>query len=129
MTTTTGGRPGLGVIVFDQAAMAGRAATMKGFPQARFVIFLLYDVAFQAAELFTLAVNEFAGLVVLHMVTGAASVFLKGFGMNLMGETHRRPSQPAKNILVSQIVLSLLGAGMGKKRNAAQNKSNGDQLF
>jgi hypothetical protein len=74
-------------------------------------------VAFQAAELFTLAINRFAGLLVLHMVTDAASVFLKGFGMNLMGETHLRPAQLAKNILVSQIVFSLLGTGNGPSRD------------
>ena len=127
MTAAAGGRPGLGVIVFDQPAMAGRAAAMKGFPQGRFVIVLPADVAFQAAELFTLPINEFAGWVVLHMVTDAASSLIKRFGMNLMGESDRRPSQLAKNILISQIVLSILGTGNVPSCNAAQNKSNDDQ--
>ena len=81
---------------------------MKGFSQAWFVIVFLLDVTFQAAEFFTLEINEFAGLVVLHMVADAASFLFKRFGMNLMGETDLRPSQLAKNILVGQIVFSLL---------------------
>ncbi len=72
--------------------MADRAASMKGFPQAWFLIVFLLDVTFHTAKLFTLEINEFAGLVVLHMVTEAASFFLKRFGMDLMGETDLRPS-------------------------------------
>ena len=61
VAAAAGGRPGLRVAVFDQPAMAERAASMKGFPQARFAIFFLSNVAFPAAEFFTFEIsfNEF----------------------------------------------------------------------
>ena len=88
--------------------MADRAVSMEGFSQARFVTVFLLDVAFHTGLPFSLDINEFAGLVVLHMVTGSAPFFLKGFGMSFMGETDLWPSQHAKNIAVGQIVISFL---------------------
>jgi len=72
--------------------MATRAASVKGFPQGGCVIVFLLGVAFQAAKFLTLNINEFAGLVVLHMVTDSATFFLQRFGMNLMRKTDLRPS-------------------------------------
>ena len=80
------------MVGFDYPAMADRATSMKGFAQARFVVVFLLNMAFGAVEFFTLDINEFAGLVVLHMVTDSASVFRKRFGMKLMGKTDLRPS-------------------------------------
>ena len=101
---------------------------MEGFPQSWFVIVFLLDVAFQAAEFFTLAINKFTGLVVLHVVTDAASFLRQRFSMYFMGETDRRPSKLAKDIPVGQIIFSLLRAGIGPNRHAPQNKPNDDQL-
>ena len=88
--------------------MADRAVSMEGFSQARFVTVFLLDVAFHTGLLFTLDINEFVGLVVLHMVTGSAPFFLKGLGVSFMGETDLRPSQLAENFAVGQVVISLL---------------------
>ena len=85
-------RSGLWMVVFNQAAMTDRAASMKGFSQAGLVIVLLSDVTFHTAKFFILDINEFAGLVVLHMMTNPTTFILQSGGMNFMGETDLRPS-------------------------------------
>ena len=94
--------------------MAIRAVTMKRFSQGGFVMDFLETVAFLAAQLLTLDIDEPAGLIILHMVTDTAARIRQRFGMNVMGEADRRSSQFAKNILVSQIVLGLLCHGIVK---------------
>jgi hypothetical protein len=121
VATTAGGRSGIWIVVFNQPAVADRAASMICFPQAWFVIVFLLDVAFQAAEFFTLAINEFTGLVVLQMVTDAASTLRQRFSMNFMGEPDRRPAKLAKNIPVGQVIFSLLRAAIRPNRDSPQN--------